>query len=137
MNPGVSVFGEGLSQLSSVTASRVCWPLGGSLCPPGATPERLRSPCSPASYLADVSDTFRLGTAEPNLEEQGWWHMDGCRCLAERCPPSPTEFIALVPMGQKGCFFVVPGALSFRFPRINHPGRVGAKAGFRCRSPPR
>lgn len=69
--------------------------------------------------------------------------MDNCRHLADRCPPNPTEFIGLVPMGHKRLlffFFFVPGALSSRFPRINHPGSVGTKAEFRgsgrCRFPP-
>ena len=90
--------------------------------------------CLISASLCDASeDTFRLDTAEASLEEQGQWHVDSCGHLADQCPPNPTEFIGLVPLGQKGrmLFFFVPGALSSRFPRINHPGSVGTKAGFR------
>lgn len=53
--------------------------------------------------------------------------MDSYGLLADQCPPNLTELIGLVPMDQKGCFFL---ALSSRCPRINHLGSVGPKARY-------
>ena len=72
--------------------------------------------CLISASLCDVSDdTFRLDTAEASLEEQGQWHVDSCGHLADQCPPSPTEFIGLDPMGQKGrMLFFCPRSPQFQ-----------------------
>ena len=71
MNPGVSVFEERLSQLNSVTGACVSRPLGGSICPPSAAPERLGSPWSPASYLPVCAMPLKIPSDWTQLK-QAW-----------------------------------------------------------------